>query len=249
MKRLLMIVLVALGMTSSALASTTLTINVASFTGGTSPGASIRIDLQNCASGHVIGTGQIVPQTQTIFPINGVAVVTLFSNTDPAGGGQILCTTPNGQEAVSYYSFSFIYQGVITSIGSYNLIPGTFTLSNLTPCVGAACIGNGSGGVTRIIAGTHITISPTNGLGQVTINATGGGGGGGSPVGLGTIQTADATGSDFFSLGIINTDVLNTSNNGISQTYATLCGAVCSIIVPPTSTDNEIDWATSDTGS
>jgi hypothetical protein len=34
------------------------------------------------------------------------------------------------------------------------------------------------GGVTQIIAGTNVTISPTNGLGAVTINSSGGGGGG-----------------------------------------------------------------------
>jgi hypothetical protein len=33
-------------------------------------------------------------------------------------------------------------------------------------------------GVSRIVAGTNITISPSNGLGEVTINATGGGSGG-----------------------------------------------------------------------
>ena len=35
-----------------------------------------------------------------------------------------------------------------------------------------------AGGVTKIIAGTNISISPTNGLGDVTINSTGGGTGG-----------------------------------------------------------------------
>src|SRR5271170_6876257 len=37
------------------------------------------------------------------------------------------------------------------------------------------------GGVTQIIAGTDITVDPTDGLGAVTINSTGGGGGGGAP--------------------------------------------------------------------
>lgn len=35
-----------------------------------------------------------------------------------------------------------------------------------------------SGGVTQIVAGTNITITPTNGQGRVTINSSGGGGGG-----------------------------------------------------------------------
>lgn len=204
MKRLLMIVLVALGMTSSAaFASTTLTINVTGMSGGTAPGSSIRIDLQNCADAHVLGTGQVVPQTQTIFPVAGIAIVTLFSNTDGAGGGQILCQTPTGQQAVSYYSFSYIFQGVITSVGSYNLIPGTFNLADLTPCVGAACIGSGSGGVTRIIAGNNITISPTNGLGAVTINSSGGGGGAGNPAAPGgSLQGGNAVNDSFESANI-----------------------------------------------
>jgi hypothetical protein len=36
----------------------------------------------------------------------------------------------------------------------------------------------GGGGVTQIIAGTNVTISPSGGTGNVTINASGGGGGG-----------------------------------------------------------------------
>lgn len=41
---------------------------------------------------------------------------------------------------------------------------------------GYATGGGGGGGVTQIIAGTNITISPAGGTGAVTINATGGGG-------------------------------------------------------------------------
>ena len=40
-------------------------------------------------------------------------------------------------------------------------------------------VGSGIAGVSQIVAGTNVTISPTSGVGVVTINATGGGGGGG----------------------------------------------------------------------
>ena len=36
------------------------------------------------------------------------------------------------------------------------------------------CLSGSTGGVTKIIAGTNVTISPSSGLGNVTINATGG---------------------------------------------------------------------------
>lgn len=43
--------------------------------------------------------------------------------------------------------------------------------------------GTGAGGVTKIVAGTNVTISPTNGLGNVTVNASGGSGTGANPTG------------------------------------------------------------------
>ena len=46
-----------------------------------------------------------------------------------------------------------------------------------------------SGGVTQIVAGTNVTISPVGGTGVVTINATGGGGGLVTPTGYGSFYS------------------------------------------------------------
>ena len=49
--------------------------------------------------------------------------------------------------------------------------------------------GGGGGAVTSIIAGSNVTISPTNGLGDVTINSEGGGGrGDGGDFDTGTVD-------------------------------------------------------------
>jgi hypothetical protein len=76
--------------------------------------------------------------------------------------------------------------GTVSSIANHNL-EDLADVSSATPTVGQALTWNGSAwtpntitsGVSRIIAGSNITISPSNGLGDVTINSTGGGGGGG----------------------------------------------------------------------
>jgi len=48
---------------------------------------------------------------------------------------------------------------------------------NFTVGALSSFIGSGTAGVTKILAGTNVTISPSTGLGDVTINATGGGSG------------------------------------------------------------------------
>jgi hypothetical protein len=75
--------------------------------------------------------------------------------------------------------------GTVSSIGNHNL-EDLADVSSATPTVGQALVWSGSAwtpntitsGVSRIIAGSNITISPSNGLGDVTINSTGGGSGG-----------------------------------------------------------------------
>lgn len=68
-----------------------------------------------------------------------------------------------------------------TAVGQVQSLTTTGTSGAATLTAGVLNIpqysGGGSGGVTSIIAGTNVTISPAGGTGDVTINASGGGGG------------------------------------------------------------------------
>lgn len=123
--------------------SATITIDATGFVGGATPNSFVRIDLQNCSNPRVEGTGQIVPSSMTLPLVNGTVTATLFDNT------QIVCGVVNvpskcgcdpSSLKTSYYSFSFVKNGEVTSIGSYNLKPGAWNLWDLTPCIGSDCI-------------------------------------------------------------------------------------------------------------
>ena len=92
--------------------------------------------------------------------------------------------------------------------------------------------GGGVSGVTQIVAGTNVTISPAGGTGVVTINATGGGGGGG-----GTVTSVAA-----LTLGTSGTDLSSTVANSTTTPVITLN-------VPTASASNRgalsaADWST-----
>ena len=75
--------------------------------------------------------------------------------------------------------------GLVSSIGNHNL-SALGDVSSSIPVIGQTLTWSGSewgpstivAGVSKIIAGTNVTISPTDGIGEVTINSLGGGGGG-----------------------------------------------------------------------
>jgi len=89
----------------------------------------------------------------------------------------------------------------------------------------------GAAGVSQIVAGTNVTISPAVGTGVVTINATGGGGGGG------TVTSVAA-----LTLGTTGTDLSSTVANSTTTPVITLN-------VPNASASNRgaltsTDWST-----
>jgi hypothetical protein len=167
MSRVVTLLLFVIFEAVSAYAAVTVTIDAASIAVPNPNAALIRINLQNCDAGRVKGTGQIVPRSQTVHPVGGTSTVTLYDNT------QIDCGHGNLD---SYYTFDLVYKGTSRSIGSYKLPTGTYQLAQLTPCSGAGCGGPSplaplTTSVTQIIAGSNITISPTSGIGAVTVNA------------------------------------------------------------------------------
>ena len=110
-------------------------------------------------------------------------------------------------------------------------------------------LSGGGGGVSQIVAGTNITISPTNGLGAVTINSTGGGSSfpyTGSAIISGSL-TVTGSGSFTGNVGI------NSPNPGVTfevsgstritgsaavQSYATATNDRVSLVVEPAEFEN-----------
>ena len=68
----------------------------------------------------------------------------------------------------------------ILEIGGGSSVSSSYALSSSFALQSISASYASNGGVTQIIAGTNITLSPTNGVGQVTISSTGGSGGSGN---------------------------------------------------------------------
>ena len=84
--------------------------------------------------------------------------------------------------------------------GASTLVGGVLNIPNYA---------SGGGGVTSIIAGTNVTISPVGGTGAVTINAAGGGGGSGTVTRVGAIdgQFIESFSTDITTTGDLTYDL------------------------------------------
>jgi hypothetical protein len=91
------------------------------------------------------------------------------------GGGDvgIGTTSPNAKLDVS--GSAIISGSLSVTQGITGSLFGTSSFSTSSSFATTSSFAS-NGGVTQIIAGTNVTISPTNGLGAVTINSSGGGG-------------------------------------------------------------------------
>ena len=122
-------------------------------------------------------TGQNIENTyQRLLQIDGALIYD--------GTGSLVNITPSGSSPIDTSSFAttgsntFIGNQIIT--GSLNVSEGVTAASFTGSLLGTASYATNAlsssyaanGGVTQLLAGPNVTLSPTNGLGQVTVSAT-----------------------------------------------------------------------------
>jgi hypothetical protein len=113
---------------------------------------------------NAISSSFSTTSSYSLYAVN--ALSSSFALTASYWSGSILNATS------ASYALSSSYSGTSTT-SSY-----AQTASHATTAVTASYVLNG--GVTQLLAGPNITLSPTDGLGQVTISSTGGSGGSGN---------------------------------------------------------------------
>jgi hypothetical protein len=168
---------------TTSLVSTTFGLQTSGFISST--------NLTSTVSGlsNIVVTKLIAGTNITLTPGNGQGEVTI----DAAGGGVGGITTGNlvsttfGLQTSGFLSTPNLL-GLVSTANLINLISTT----NLT----SSMAGLSNIVVTKLVAGSNITLTPANGQGEVTIDAAGGGGGGITTANL----TSTVTGLEIFAL-------------------------------------------------
>lgn len=141
---------------------------------------------QITGSGNILISGNVQAQTVTATTLNGNLTGNVTGNVTG------IITALSGSSLIGSVTGNVVgnltgdVTGTVSSISNHNL-DGLADVSSVTPLVGQALVWGGStwgpgtivAGVSRIIAGTNVSISPTGGTGEVTISSLGGGGAGG----------------------------------------------------------------------
>ena len=124
------------------------------------------------------------PSTKILYLHNGTTWIAI-GGASGGGGGDVTNTSQlvnDGQNGVDPYitaqDVALPGDGELT-IRQGGVSKGIFKANQ----TGDAIIDLDGGGVTKLVAGTNVNLSPATGIGEVTINATGGGGGGATNLG------------------------------------------------------------------
>ena len=129
---------------------------------------TLAITLNGGVDEYINGAGNL-----TTFPTIPTAITLTTTGTTGAS------TLISGVLNIPNYASSGITLTTTGTSGASTLTGNVLNIPNYA---------SGGGGVTSIIAGTNVTISPVGGTGAVTINAAGGGGGGGTVTRVGAID-------------------------------------------------------------
>jgi hypothetical protein len=134
-------------------------------------GASIRVDLQNCAAPRIPGTGNIGEKTRTFYPnTSGLVTITLYANSVLDCGQGVLANP------VSFYSFNLVANGQVTSLGSYKVPAGSTTLDTLTPINTTPVINTPTGDNTYLrldLGNWGSIVQPLPPISAASVNAVG----------------------------------------------------------------------------
>jgi hypothetical protein len=155
-------------------------------------GGNITLSAPNVLSDLQQGTGITVSGTGNSRTVTNTGVVQLQNGTNTTvenvGGGvwKVNATGGGGGGITSLTQGTGITitnpsgpSPTIANSGILNVVSATPGTLDVTVTNGVASLSvNGGTGVTKLVAGSNISLSPTSGVGEVTISAAGGGGGG-----------------------------------------------------------------------